>query len=84
MHFFPIFIYFSVNVKNTRFIISNLVASLIVSNGQHTLDNKIVLEASFPAANEEPMETGSAEDTSANGRLRLLQVFVLPITLFII
>ena len=48
-----------------HFIINTLVASLIVSIDQHTLDNKIVLEASF--SSDEPMEVEDAEKTSAIG-----------------
>ena len=56
-------------------IISNTVASLVVSIGHHTLDNKIVLKASFPSAEdllsikEVERETEREPTPTANGEL---------------
>ena len=40
-----------------------------MSIGEHTLDNKIVLEASFPSELDDPVATGSSVETCANGEL---------------
>ena len=39
------------------------VASLIVSIGQHTMTNKIVVKASFPSVEKKPMEDEVEKDT---------------------